>query len=86
MSDLAPRFADAQARIKTLTSLGNDVLLALYGLYKQATAGDVSGSRPGMMDFKGRAKYDAWAGRKGLTKDAAMTAYIAVVDQHAPAK
>jgi len=84
MSDLAQRFADAQARIKRATSLDNTVLLELYGLFKQATAGDVSGSRPGMMDFKGRAKYDAWAGRKGLSADAAMTAYIAVVDKHAP--
>lgn len=84
MSDLAQRFTDAQARIKKATSLDNSVLLELYGLFKQATSGDVTGSRPGMMDFKGRAKYDAWAGRKGLTSDAAMTAYIAVVDKHAP--
>lgn len=81
MSDLVQRFADAQARIKQASSLGNDVLLELYGLYKQATAGDVSGSRPGMLDVRGRAKYDAWAARKGMTADAAMTAYIAVVDR-----
>jgi acyl-CoA-binding protein len=83
MSDLAQRFADAQARIKPVTGLGNDVLLDLYALYKQATSGDVSGERPGMLDVKGRAKYDAWAKRKGLTKDAAMEQYIAVVGKHA---
>jgi diazepam-binding inhibitor (GABA receptor modulator, acyl-CoA-binding protein) len=76
MSDLAQRFADAQARIKPVTGLGNDVLLDLYALYKQATSGDVSGSRPGMMDLRGRAKYDAWAKLKGTSKDAAMSAYI----------
>lgn len=81
MSDLAQRFAEAQARIKQVSSLGNDVLLELYGLYKQATTGDASGSRPGMLDIRGRAKYDAWAARKGMTADAAMTAYIAVVDR-----
>lgn len=81
MSDLAQRFAEAQARIKQVTSLGNDVLLELYGLYKQATAGDASGNRPGMLDVRGRAKYDAWAARKGMTGDAATTAYIAVVDR-----
>jgi diazepam-binding inhibitor (GABA receptor modulating acyl-CoA-binding protein) len=81
MSDLAQRFAEAQARIKQVTSLGNDVLLELYGLYKQATAGDASGNRPGMLDVRGRAKYDAWAARKGMSGDAAMTAYIAVVDR-----
>ena len=83
MSDLAQRFADAQARIKPVTGLGNDVLLDLYALYKQSTTGDVSGDRPGMLDVKGRAKYDAWAKRKGLTKDAAMEQYISLVGRHA---
>ena len=81
MSDLAQRFADAQARIKPVTGLGNDVMLDLYALYKQATSGDVSGSRPGMMDLRGRAKYDAWAKLKGTSKDAAMTAYIERVEK-----
>ena len=83
MSDLAQRFADAQARIKPITGLSNDVLLELYALFKQATVGDASGARPGMLDLKGRAKYDAWTRRKGLTTDAAITAYIALVDRHA---
>ena len=83
MSDLAERFTQAQARIKPVTGLGNDVMLDLYALYKQATAGDAGGARPGMLDVKGRAKYDAWARRKGLTKDAAMEQYILLVDRHA---
>ena len=82
MSDLAQRFAEAQARIKPV-SVGTDVMLALYALYKQATAGDVSGDRPGMLDVRGRAKYDAWAKHQGLAKDAAMEQYIALVGQHA---
>jgi diazepam-binding inhibitor (GABA receptor modulating acyl-CoA-binding protein) len=83
MSDLDDRFAAAQARIKPITGLGNDVMLALYALFKQATAGDVSGARPGMLDLRGRAKYDAWAARKGTSRDAAKTAYIELVDKHA---
>jgi acyl-CoA-binding protein len=71
-------FQAAVARVNGLSAApSNDVLLLLYGLFKQATAGDVSGSRPGMMDFRGRAKYDAWAGRKGMSRDDAMRAYIA---------
>jgi acyl-CoA-binding protein len=66
-----------------VTGLGNDVMLDLYALYKQATSGDVSGSRPGMIDVRGRAKYDAWAKHKGLTKDAAMEQYISLVGRHA---
>ncbi len=81
-TSLADRFEDAQKRAKNLTERpSNDELLELYALYKQATDGDVSGSRPGMLDLKGRAKYDAWAKKKGLTGDKAMTAYIAAVDK-----
>lgn len=56
----------------------NDTLLALYSLYKQATDGDVAGTRPGMLDLKGRKKFDAWAARKGTSSDAAMKEYIAL--------
>lgn len=59
---------------------GNDVKLRLYALYKQATEGDVSGSRPGMMDFVGRAKYDAWAQLKGTSHEDAKLEYASVVD------
>ncbi len=82
MSDLAQRFTEAQARIKPVTGLGSDVMLDLYAFYKQSTTGDASGDRPGMMDVRGRAKYDAWAKRKGMTKDAAMQAYIDLVGKH----
>lgn len=34
-------------------------------------------ARPGMMDFKGKAKWDAWTGKKGMTKEAAKEAYVA---------
>ena len=79
---LAERFADAQARVKTLTSApSTDQLLELYALYKQGSSGDVDGKRPGMLDIKGRAKWDAWNGKKGTTRDAAMEAYVALVDR-----
>ncbi len=74
-------FAQAQDRVKTLPAPpANDKLLELYSLFKQAKDGDVQGKRPGMMNIKGRAKYDAWAGRKGTSKDDAMGAYVALVD------
>jgi diazepam-binding inhibitor (GABA receptor modulator, acyl-CoA-binding protein) len=73
-------FVAAQARVKTLRSTpAPDELLELYALYKQATAGDVQGERPGVLDFKGRAKYDAWSERRGTSKSDAMNAYNAVV-------
>lgn len=81
-SSVAGKFDDAKARVEKLPKRpSNDRLLDLYALYKQATEGDVSGSRPGMLDLKGRAKYDAWAGRKGLSKEDAMKKYVALVDK-----
>ncbi len=78
----AEQFKDAQDRVKTLTKRpSNETLLELYSLFKQGSAGDVQGKRPGMLDLKGRAKYDAWTGRKGMSKDDAVDAYIALVDR-----
>ena len=75
-------FRSAQERVKTLkTRPSNDTLLELYSLFKQASEGDVQGKRPGMLDLKGRAKYDAWAGRKGLGREAAMQQYVALVER-----
>jgi acyl-CoA-binding protein len=75
------QFADAQKRVKTLTKAPDtDTLLELYSLFKQGSEGDVKGSRPGMLDFKGRAKYDAWDKKKGMGQEAAMTAYVKLVD------
>lgn len=80
--DLAARFADAQQRVQGLASRpSNEDLLELYALFKQGTQGDVTGSRPGMMDFKGRAKFDAWSAKKGTSQEAAQQAYIALVDR-----
>jgi len=81
-ASVVERFNEAQARVEKLPKRpSNDQLLALYAFYKQATEGDAAGSRPGLLDLKGRAKYDAWAGRKGLSKDDAMKKYVALVDK-----
>jgi len=75
------QFGDAQRRVKTLTKAPDtETLLELYALYKQGSEGDVRGSRPGMMDFKGRAKFDAWTKKKGLGREVAMQAYVKLVD------
>jgi acyl-CoA-binding protein len=77
MADNKAAFEQAQKDVKTLTKRpGNDEMLFLYAHYKQASEGDVSGSRPGMLDMVGRAKYDAWAKLKGTSKDAAMQKYV----------
>jgi len=82
MSDLQREFEAAAEASKRLPSRpDNDTLLELYALYKQATSGDASGSRPGGFDFVGAAKYDAWTRLKGTTAEAAMREYIALVNR-----
>lgn len=77
MSDLKQAFEQAQKDIKTLSGRpSNEDLLTLYAHFKQATDGDVSGKRPGMLDMVGRAKYDAWAALAGTSRDAAMQGYV----------
>lgn len=80
--ELKEKFEDAQKRVKTLSkNPGTDALLKLYGLFKQGSVGDVQGKRPGMLDVKGRAKFDAWSSNKGMSKDKAMETYVAFVDE-----
>lgn len=75
--DLKARFKQASIDVKALTKRPSDKdMLALYALYKQATEGDVSGSKPGFLDFVGRAKFEAWEELQGTDAADAMQLYI----------
>ncbi|MBC3931633.1 MAG: acyl-CoA-binding protein [Undibacterium curvum] len=77
---LQDQFAQALADSKNLPERpDNMTLLKIYALYKQGSTGDATGDRPGMTDFVGRAKFDAWAGLKGTTQEAAMQQYIDLI-------
>ena len=79
-ADLKSRFEQAAVDAKQLPKKpDNNTLLMLYSLYKQATVGDVTGSRPGGFDIEGKMKYDAWAKQKGKAKEAAMQQYVDLV-------
>jgi diazepam-binding inhibitor (GABA receptor modulating acyl-CoA-binding protein) len=43
-------------------------MLEVYGLYKQATVGDINISKPAI-DPKGKAKWTAWNSHKGREKE-----------------
>jgi diazepam-binding inhibitor (GABA receptor modulating acyl-CoA-binding protein) len=58
----------------------NMTLLKIYALYKQASAGDVEGERPGFTDMVGRAKYDAWDALKHTSKEEAMQQYVDLIN------
>ena len=80
MSDLQNRFEQAAKDIQSLAERpDNDTLLRLYALYKQGSAGDVSGAKPGFFDFVGTAKYEAWAKLKGTAQDDAKKKYVELV-------
>ncbi|GAB4122072.1 MAG: acyl-CoA-binding protein [Gammaproteobacteria bacterium] len=80
MSDLDTRFQAAATAAQALPDRpDNDILLEMYGLYKQATEGDVHGDKPGMFDFKASAKYEAWQRLKGTDSDSAKQRYIDLV-------
>ncbi|CAO1632119.1 unnamed protein product [Parajaminaea phylloscopi] len=53
-----------------------DDQLTFYALYKQANVGDVNTARPGMLDFVGKAKWDAWNKLKGKSSDDAKKEYV----------
>lgn len=82
MSDLQAQFETAAQEAQALPKKpSNENLLLLYSYYKQATTGDPSGKRPGFTDIVGRAKYDAWANLQGTSQEAAMQAYIKLVNE-----
>ena len=81
MASLEKQFEQAVADSKNLPERpDNMTMLKLYALYKQGTAGDVEGKRPGFTDMVGRAKWDAWNELKGTDKAAAMTQYVSLVE------
>eukprot|EP00604_Paraphysomonas_vestita_P002096 CAMPEP_0174820496 /NCGR_PEP_ID=MMETSP1107-20130205/4389_1 /TAXON_ID=36770 /ORGANISM="Paraphysomonas vestita, Strain GFlagA" /LENGTH=68 /DNA_ID=CAMNT_0016035991 /DNA_START=162 /DNA_END=368 /DNA_ORIENTATION=- len=62
----------------------DDQKLRSYGLFKQATIGDVNTDRPGFFSPVDRAKWDAWKSCEGMDKEAAEAAYIELVEEVSP--
>jgi acyl-CoA-binding protein len=80
--DMQQMFEQAVADSKALSERpSNDTLLQLYSLYKQATEGDVNGDAPAPFDFVAKAKYEAWSGIKGKTREAAMKEYVQLINK-----
>ncbi|CAN6579853.1 unnamed protein product [Malus baccata var. baccata] len=79
---LKEEFDEHAAKAKTLPkSTSNENKLNLYGLYKQATVGAVSTSRPGMFNMRDRVLWDSWKAFEGKSKEEAMGDYITKVKQ-----
>jgi diazepam-binding inhibitor (GABA receptor modulating acyl-CoA-binding protein) len=80
MADLQADFDAAVANSRKLAQRpDNSTLLKIYGLYKQATEGDNSSSKPGFSDMIGRAKWEAWNAQKGTSSDDARRRYVELI-------
>ncbi|CAL8098006.1 unnamed protein product [Calicophoron daubneyi] len=75
---LVSKFEKIAEEVRKLTSPATDEeKLALYGLYKQANFGDISTDPPNPSEsIVGRAKWEAWNSRKGMSQDEAMAEYV----------
>jgi acyl-CoA-binding protein len=80
MADLQSDFDAAVASSRKLPARpDNSTLLKIYGLYKQATQGDVTEKKPGFGDMIGRAKWDAWNAVKGTAGEDAKRRYVELI-------
>nr|AKG51652.1 acyl-CoA-binding protein [Oryzias sinensis] len=82
MAELQAQFDAAAAEVKQLKAKpADEEMLQVYALFKQASVGDVNTARPGMLDFTGKAKWDAWEKQKGKSKEDAMKEYVKLVEE-----
>jgi len=73
-------FELAASAAKSLPERPDDqTMLKLYALYKQGSAGDVAGEKPGFFDFVGAAKFEAWEKLKGTPEEDAREQYVELV-------
>jgi len=80
-SQLVSQFTESSKRVSQSSSLGEGDKLLLYGLYKQATVGDVTNDAPSKLNFVAYTKYEARKRFIGIPKEAAMMQYIGVVNE-----
>ena len=71
--------ADYVKKLKQTPS--NEELLDLYKYYKQATVGDNTTSRPGILYLTQISKWNAWNSVKGTSTHDSEVAYIKLVNQ-----
>jgi diazepam-binding inhibitor (GABA receptor modulating acyl-CoA-binding protein) len=82
MPSLQEQFDAAAEKARHTSGVSNDTKKQIYGLFKQATEGDLPKDkpRPGLFDPSGRAKYDGWKALNSVTKEDAMTQYVALIE------
>jgi diazepam-binding inhibitor (GABA receptor modulating acyl-CoA-binding protein) len=78
--NLQAEFESVVKAIQDTKGHGNDLTdndkLDMYKFYKQATVGDCNIAEPWSVYFEAHAKWNAWNGIKGMSKEDAMQNYI----------
>ena len=65
--------------------LSSDQKLQFYAYFKQATLGPCDKPQPGLFEMVERAKWRAWKALGRMSKDEAVTQYVALLDQDSAA-
>jgi diazepam-binding inhibitor (GABA receptor modulating acyl-CoA-binding protein) len=80
--NLEQEFLNSAESIKNAgKKLENDILLKLYGYYKQSTIGDCNTECPSFWQIKEKSKWEAWEQHKGIKKLHSMKKYIKLVSK-----
>uniref|UniRef100_A0A7S3QZJ8 ACB domain-containing protein n=1 Tax=Dunaliella tertiolecta TaxID=3047 RepID=A0A7S3QZJ8_DUNTE len=66
------------------SSLLQEDLLHLYGLYKQATEGPCNATKPAFWDLRAKSKWNAWSKLGDMTKESAMVGYVECLNRAQP--
>lgn len=81
MTSIQEKFKSASQNVKTLKNKpSNEVLLQLYGLYKQSTIGNINIPQPWAVQIEKRAKWDSWKLFEHMEKGVAMSKYVEIVE------
>ena len=81
MTSIQEKFKSASENVKTLKNKpSNEVLLQLYGLYKQSTIGNINIPQPWAVQIEKRAKWDSWKLFENMEKGVAMDKYVEIVE------
>ncbi|XP_064797984.1 enoyl-CoA delta isomerase 2, mitochondrial [Oncorhynchus masou masou] len=81
MGATVEQFNHAKSQMGTLKEdPGNEAKLKIYALFKQATQGPCNTPKPGMLDFVGKAKWDAWKSLGSVSQEDARQQYVDLID------
>jgi diazepam-binding inhibitor (GABA receptor modulating acyl-CoA-binding protein) len=82
---LAKHFDDVKELIKEHgKSMNNNDLSLVYGLYKQATVGDINIEKPSFYQLTEKGKWEAWNSQKGKSADQAKHEYVQAAVKYFP--